>query len=99
MSNILEDTMDFGLGLFMYSKEKIEEMVNKLVEKGQVAKQDASSFVAELTQKGAEQRVEIKKMIDDRVNEATESFRNVKPVTKEEVRAIIQEELAKRDGK
>ena len=50
MSNILEDTMDFGLGLFMYSKEKIEEMVNKLVEKGQVAKQDASSFVAELTQ-------------------------------------------------
>ena len=94
MSNFFEDSLNFGFGLFAYSKEKIEEAVEKMVEKGSVAKKDASSFVAELTKRGEAEREELKKVIDERIKKASDTFNNsVKPMTKDDVRAIIREEL------
>ena len=94
MANFLDDAVNFGFGLFAYSKERIEETVEKMVEKGSVAKKDASSFVAELTKRGEEEREQLKKIIDERIQKASDTFNNsIKPITKDDVRAIIKEEL------
>ena len=44
MANIFEKSIDLGIGTLIYSREKIEEMVDKLVNKGEIAKKDAHQF-------------------------------------------------------
>ena len=46
MSNIIEDGINFGMGLFAYSREKIEEMVEKMVEKGEVQRKDCLLYTS-----------------------------------------------------
>lgn len=97
MANIIEDTINFGFGLFAYSREKIEEMVEKLVDKGEVARQDARGLAKELTEKGDEQRKELKKMIQGEMRETLKEVgitEQSQPLTKDDIRAIIREELA-----
>ncbi len=89
MANIINDTLNFGLGLFAYSREKIEELVEKMVEKGEVSRGNAKEFAATLMQKGDEQREEIRTMIRNEVQAVSVE----KPLTADEIRAIIREEL------
>jgi polyhydroxyalkanoate synthesis regulator phasin len=92
MSSIFEDTINFGFGMFAYSREKIEELVEKMVQKGEVAKKDASSFVSEMTAKGEMERKELKRIIGDEFKDAMEVL---KPITRDEIRQIIREEMNK----
>ncbi len=93
MSNFVEDTINFGFGLFAYSREKLEAMVEKMVDAGKVQKQDAQGFMHDLVQKGEEQRSELKTMIRDEVKEVVSDMKG-SGLTKEDIRAIIKEELA-----
>jgi polyhydroxyalkanoate synthesis regulator phasin len=92
MSSIFEDTINLGFGLFAYSREKIEETVEKMVQRGEVEKKEAASFVSELTAKGEMERKELKKIIGDEIRDAVEVL---KPITKDEIRQIIREEMSK----
>jgi len=92
MANIFEDTLNFGMGLFAYSREKIEEMVEKLVEKGQVERTDARSLARELTEKGDAERKELKKMIQSELGDL--GLGKESRITKDDIREIIREELA-----
>ena len=60
MMKYLEKTLHFGLGLVTYSAEKIEQLVNELVKKGEVASEDAKNLVNELVEKGEKQRGQLK---------------------------------------
>lgn len=94
MATLIEDVLNLGIGLFAYSRDMIEETVEKMVESGTVAKKDASSFAAELAKKGETEREELKKLVDERISKASDAFDNrIKPVTKDEVRAIVKEEI------
>lgn len=94
MATIIEDILNLGVGLFAYSREMIEETVEKMVENGSLAKKDASSFTAELVKKGEVEREELKKLVDERISKASDAFDNrIKPVTKDEVRDIVKEEI------
>lgn len=96
MSNMFDDTINLGFGLFAYSREKIEELVDMMVAKGEVAKKDASSFVSELIQKGEVQRKELKRVVDEQVKSTIET---IKPITRDEIRQIIRDELDKTSSK
>lgn len=98
MANIFEDTLNFGFGLFAYSREKIEEMVEKMVEKGQVERTDARTLARDLTEKGDAERKEIKKMIQTELKSTMEGLGLTREnqVTKDDIREIIREELAKK---
>ena len=39
-----EKSINLGLGLLLYSREKVEEFVEELVSKGEVSKNDARQF-------------------------------------------------------
>ena len=96
MANILEDSINFGMGLFAYSREKIEQMVEKMVEKGEVQKKDAQSFANDLIRKGDEQRKELHDMVTGEVRTALQEvgLSSSCCVSKEDIREIIREEIA-----
>ena len=96
MSNIIEDGINFGMGLFAYSREKIEEIVEKMVEKGEVQRKDAQSFASDLIKKGEVQKKELKQMITSEVHDTLQDIGLTadQRITKDDLRAIIREEIA-----
>lgn len=97
MLKYLEKTLYFGLGLVTYSAEKIEGLVNELVKKGEVASEDAKNLVNELIEKGENQKEAIRKFVQEEVTK----LQAKKPdfVTRDELREIIREELARHNEK
>lgn len=96
MSNSFEKSVNLGLGLLLYSREKVEEFVEELVGKGEVAKKDARQFAAELTQRGEEQREELKNLIQGEVTKALDHVNLAKKedlVTKEDITEIVREQV------
>ncbi|MEG0258054.1 MAG: hypothetical protein RR632_07110 [Christensenella sp.] len=96
MANIIEDSVNFGMGLFAYSREKIEDMVEKMVAKGEVARKDAQGFASDLVKKGEAQREELNRMVKDEVRSTLSDvgLTNDTRITKDDIRAIIKEELS-----
>lgn len=96
MSNAFEKSINIGLGLLLYSREKVEELVEELVGKGEVAKKDARQFAGELMQRGEEQREELKKLIRNEVIKALDHVNVAQKgdlVTKDEIREIVREQV------
>jgi polyhydroxyalkanoate synthesis regulator phasin len=96
MLNLLERSMNLGLGLFAYSREKIEAVVDELVNKGEVSRKDAQKLVSELVIKGKEQREELKKLIKDEVKESLDYVniaRKEDLLTKDDIKNIVREQL------
>lgn len=95
MYKFLDNTVNFGFGLFSYSREKLEEFVEKMVDTGKVEKEDAQSFMKELVEKGDEERKEIKDMVKKEVADAVQDVQDIKGegLSKEDIRAIVREEL------
>ena len=101
MLESFEKSANLGLGLLVYSREKIEELVEELVGKGEVAKKDARQFAVELVRRGEEQREELKKLIRSELTKALENVDVAQKddvVTKDEIREIIREELLRALG-
>lgn len=96
MFNSFEKSINLGLGLLVHSREKIEELVEELVSKGEVAKKDARQFAGELVQRIEEQREELEKLIQSEVTKAMENV-NVTTredsVTKDEISKIVSEQI------
>ena len=92
MSGLIERSVNLGLGLFSYSREKIEEVVDELVNKGEVTRKDAKDLVNDLVKKGEEQREDFKKMVKDEILEALDAkdiARKEDLMGKEDFRKII----------
>lgn len=101
MADLFETTVNFGLGLFEYTREKVEALVEEMVKKGEVHHKDAQGLVADLIKKGDSQRTEIERMVRGEVEKAlgktadTLHFaRREDVLTADEVRRIIREEIA-----
>ena len=96
MANLFEKSVNLGLGIFAYSRDKVEDLVDDLVNKGEVAKKDAREFASELLKRGEEQRNELKNLIREGVEETLKSD-NVATkddmVTKEEIKQIVREQV------
>lgn len=96
MLNTFEKSINLGLGLLLYSREKVEEFVEELVSKGEVSKKDARQFAGELVQRGEEQREELKRLIQGEVTKALEQTNLAQKkdiVSKDELRSIVREEI------
>ena len=56
MEDLFKKTISFGIGLFDYTKEKVETLVEEMVKRGEVSKQDSSQAVEELWEKAAKEQ-------------------------------------------
>lgn len=96
--NLMEKSLSLGLGFFVYSREKIEELVEELANKGEIAKKDARQFTSDLIKRGEEQRDELKKIIKEEVSDVMTNMNIATKsdiIAKEELAQIVRDELTK----
>ncbi|HHO42779.1 MAG TPA: hypothetical protein ENN12_05420 [Epsilonproteobacteria bacterium] len=90
---MLKEFSNIGMGTFALLKEKIEEELNKLEEKGKIKTEDAKSFLKSLEEKGAKEEDVLKDKIKS-------SFREIMDelglATKEDIQKL-KEELQSKD--
>jgi polyhydroxyalkanoate synthesis regulator phasin len=92
VKDFLEKSINVGLGLAAWSREKIEELVEELVRKGEVAQKDARQFATNLVQKGEEQKAELKKMINGEINAVLDKMDLVrKSEIQEQINTALQQ--------
>jgi polyhydroxyalkanoate synthesis regulator phasin len=56
MEDLFKKTISFGIGLFDYTKEKVETLVEEMVKRGEVSQQDGPQAVEELWEKAAKEQ-------------------------------------------
>ncbi len=56
MEDLFKKTVSFGIGLFDYTKEKVEKLVEEMVKRGEVSKQDTTKTVEELWEKASKEQ-------------------------------------------
>jgi len=96
VAGMFEKSINLSLGVISYSREKIEEIVDELVKKGEVANKDAEGLVNDLVKRGKEQRGEFKKMIKEEIMDPLDLksiARKEDLVKREEIRSIIRQEI------
>lgn len=91
-NKFIDDGINFGLGIFNYSKEKIEDLVQELVDRGDVNTNEAKEYVDRLIERGREEKNNLSKFVKDNIKESIDLSQYAK---KDEVRSMIREELRK----
>jgi len=73
MEDLFKKSISFGIGLFDYTKEKVEKLVDEMVKRGELGKQESTQAVEELWQKAKEEQAafgnKVKEMINNIVAE------------------------------
>jgi polyhydroxyalkanoate synthesis regulator phasin len=67
MNDILRKALSLGIGITAISREKVQQFVDELVEKGEMANSESKDVVNRLIARGEEQQNEIKRMVQDQV--------------------------------
>lgn len=71
---MLKDLLHVGIGSVVLIKEKIEDELKVLQEKGKINSADAKNFIESITQKGEEEDAKIKQKIKDAFKEVIEEL-------------------------
>ena len=69
MDQLLRKLILSGIGAFALTQEKIEEIVEELAKRGEIAWGEKEDLLGELIKKGKEQKVEVEKRIAEKVEE------------------------------
>ncbi len=89
MKDLFEKSLHFGLGVFGYSRDKLEEVVDDMVKRGKLEEDKAQDLVDELVKKGEEERKDMEAYISQEVDRIMAKDY----AKKEDIRQIIREEL------
>jgi len=95
MLDLIKKSIYLGLGAATVSKEKIESLVDELIEKGQLSKDKKTEAVKEIFEKIEKEEKEIKTKID---NTVTETMKKIGIVAKSEYDNLLKrvEELERK---
>lgn len=74
MQDLLKKAISLGLGALLVSKDKIEEVVNELVKKGELGQEEGKNLVSELIEKGETSMHELETKIEKIVNGVMEKL-------------------------
>lgn len=81
---LLDDILSASLGLLFYGKEKAEELVDLLVEKGEMQRDEASKLVNRMVEKGKAE----KERYQEQIHEKIVTTIREKLITKEDFRRL-----------
>jgi polyhydroxyalkanoate synthesis regulator phasin len=73
MLDIIKKSIYLGLGAASVTKEKVESLIDELIEKGQLAKEEKSKAIKEVMDKIEKEEKEIVKKIKTAVKEAADT--------------------------
>jgi polyhydroxyalkanoate synthesis regulator phasin len=68
MMDFFNKAMNFGLGAISITREKAENLIDEMVEQGEISREEAKQTMEELIRKGNEQRMQIQNIIKDEFN-------------------------------
>ena len=54
--NMIEKVLYLGLGVFSVTRERMEKVVNELIEKGELSREEARQVMDELIKRGEEEK-------------------------------------------
>ena len=74
MKNIIEKSINLGLGIAATTKEKVENLVDELIAKGQLEKQEKSKAVKDIMTKLEKSETEFKEKTKAVVNETVNNL-------------------------
>ena len=63
MAGLLEKSVLLGLGVLTLTRDKVTQVVNKLVEEGEVKADEAPTIVDKLVARGEREREEIRRLV------------------------------------
>ena len=90
MEDLFKKTISFGIGLFDYTKEKVETLVEEMVKRGEVSKQDSSQAVEELWEKAEKEQ----SAFWEKVKEFTNGIVDEMPLVRRSELKALEERLA-----
>jgi polyhydroxyalkanoate synthesis regulator phasin len=93
--SVIKNIMLMGVGMASLTREKIEEAVEELVKRGEVASADKAKAIDELHQKAQAAATEVRKIVDERVETLGKKFRWMEDLRK--VQAQVEELKARID--
>lgn len=67
MRTLFEQSILAGIGLLSMTHEKAQKIVDELIQRGEVHKDEAKNWVESLVQRGDEERKSLRKLIHDEV--------------------------------
>ncbi len=70
MKDILQKAWYFGLGVFDFTREKVENLVQEMVQRGEISQQESPAAVKQLLDKAQEAQVAVTEKIKELVNKA-----------------------------
>ncbi len=91
MIELMKKTLFMGLGVASLTKEKIEEMSRDFIEQGKMTQQEGEKLVDELLAKAEESKQDLKKEIDNRVEEIIKKMNLVRMSDLDEVKLQLQQ--------
>ncbi|MEA3457040.1 MAG: hypothetical protein U9R26_11080 [Campylobacterota bacterium] len=71
---MLKEMLYTGIGGAMLMKERVEEELKKLEDKGKLSKEDAQQFLDDLKAKGEEEETKLKEQIKEALKEVIEEI-------------------------
>jgi len=74
MKDIIEKSVNLGLGIAATTKEKVENLVDELIAKGQLEKQEKAAAVKEILNKVEKSETEFKEKTRAVINETVNNF-------------------------
>ena len=73
--SVIRNIMYLGVGMATVTREKIEQAVDDLVKRGEVASADRAKAIDELQQRAQAAAAEVRKVVDDRIESLGKRFR------------------------
>jgi len=101
MKDILQKAWYFGLGLFDFTREKVESLAQEMVRRGEITQQESPEAVKQLLNKAQEAQAALVDKIKELVNKALTEARPVKAADLEALEkrlAALEEEVKKLKG-
>ncbi|MFQ5706231.1 MAG: phasin family protein [bacterium] len=86
-SGILKRTLLAGLGIYSLTKEKAQEIMEDLVKRGELSKDEGAKFVKAMMDKADEEMAYVKNFVDKRVNE---TLAKIRPSYEDEFKKLHQ---------
>ncbi|MEA1927243.1 MAG: phasin family protein [Candidatus Auribacterota bacterium] len=95
MIDLIKKTMYLGVGLAYMTKEKVEEISQELIKKGELSATEGKEFIDDLTQKSEEARKALEERVDKLVKS---SLARMKIATRDDLSAL-EKKIAKLEDK
>lgn len=91
MLDIIKKSIYLGLGIATATKEKVETLVDELIEKGQITKDEKTKVVQEILDKVEKGEKEFKQKIDKEVKEVINNLGLATKMDIDELKNIIND--------